>query len=107
LSKTYTVYSWTVKKGLDSRFVEAWRDFAAWVVGQRRSSGSTRLFRDLADPAHFMSVDSWENEEALADFQKGAEFRHRIDVLRELLDDFRSWPLGLEAEAKGLFRESL
>jgi heme-degrading monooxygenase HmoA len=91
------VYSWTVKKGLDKKFIEAWRDFATWVVDQSGSGGSTRLFRDLADPAHFMSVDSWENEEGLADFQKGAEFRHRIGNLRELLNDLHFWPLGLEA----------
>jgi heme-degrading monooxygenase HmoA len=107
LSKTYIVYSWTVKKRLDEKFMEAWRDFAAWAVGQNGSSGSTRLFRDLADTAHFMSVDSWENEDAIADFQKGAEFRQRIGILRELLDDFSFWPLELKVEAKGVVRGSL
>jgi hypothetical protein len=54
-----------------------------------------------------MSVDSWENEDAIADFQKGAEFRQRIGILRELLDDFSFWPLELKVEAKGVVRGSL
>jgi heme-degrading monooxygenase HmoA len=102
LAKTFTVYSWTVKRGQDHQFVEAWKDFAKWVTGQTGSERSTRLFRDLDNTGHFLSVDSWENEESLRTFLKGTEYGHRVDALLKFLDSFSSWPLKLEAEEHNL-----
>jgi quinol monooxygenase YgiN len=100
LTKIFTVYSWTLKQGQDHQFVEAWKDFAKWVTRQEGSLGSTRLFRDLDNPGHFLSVDSWENEELLKTFLGGTEYSVRVDTLRKLLDSFSSWPLKLEAEER-------
>ena len=77
-----------------------------WVISQKGSSGSTRLFRDLDDPTHFMSVDSWENEETLESIRKGIEYGRRMDNLRKLLDNSASWPLELEAEERNFARTS-
>ena len=98
MAKIFTVYSWTVKRGHGQEFVEAWKGFARWAISQTGSSGSTRLFRDTDDPTHFMSVDSWENEELLESIRKGMEYGRRIDDLRKLSYNFASWPLELEAE---------
>ncbi len=100
LTKTFTVYSWTVKRGQDHQFADAWKDFAKWVTRQKGSSGSTRLFRDLNTAGHFLSVDAWENEESLRAFLKEAEFGLRVEGLRKFLDGFSSWPLKLEAEER-------
>jgi quinol monooxygenase YgiN len=80
--------------------VEEWKDFAKWATRQTGSMGSTRLFRDLNGPGHFLSVDSWENEESLQTFLKGTEYHRRIETLRKFLDNFSSWPLELEAEER-------
>ena len=106
MAKIFTVFSWTVKRGHSQEFVEGWKGFAMWVINQKGSLGSTRLFRDLDDPAHFMSVDSWENEELLECIRKGIEYGRRIDDLRKLLDNFASWPLELEAEERDSARTS-
>ena len=98
MAKIFTVFSWTVNRGRSRDFVEAWKDFALWAISQKGSSGSTRLFRDLDDPAHFMSVDSWENEETFESIRKETEYGSRIEDLRKLLYNFASWPLELEAE---------
>jgi len=106
LAKIFTVYSWTVKHGRGQEFVEAWKGFALWAISQKGSSGSTRLFRDLDDPTHFMSVDSWEKEELLESIREGMEYGRRIDDLRKLLYNFASWPLELEAEERDSARTS-
>ncbi len=106
MTKIFTVYSWTLKQGQDHQFVEAWKDFAKWVTRQAGSLGSTRLFRDMDYPGHFLSVDSWENEESLKKFLKGTEYSHRVAALREYLDSFSSWPLKLEAEERDFTRTS-
>ena len=68
------------------------------------SMGSTRLFRDLDDPDHFLSVDSWENEETFKTILKGKEYGLRVDVLQKLLDSFSSWNLKFEAEERDFTR---
>jgi heme-degrading monooxygenase HmoA len=99
-SKVYTVYSWTTKEGHDKDFVAAWRELARLVVNQAGSTKSTRLFRDVMDRRHFMSVDSWNSEKALRGLQQEPEFGHKLAELRKLLDNFSSWSLRLEAEEK-------
>ncbi len=98
--RVYTVYSWTAKEGLDREFVVAWRELAKLVVSQAGSTKSTRLFRDMLDARHFMSVDSWNNEEALRALPGRPEFDRKLAGLRKLLDNFSSWSLKLEAEEK-------
>jgi quinol monooxygenase YgiN len=102
LTRTFTVYSWTVKREQDHQFAEAWKDFAKWVTHQMGSLGSTRLFRDLDNLGHFLSVDSWESEESLKILMKGTEYGHRVEALQKFLDSFSSWPLKLEAEERNL-----
>ena len=106
LAKIFTVYSWTVKPRLGEEFVKAWKSFALWVISQKGSSGSTRLFRDLDDPRHFMSVDSWENRETIESIRKGIEYGRRIEDLQKFLYNFASWPLDLEGEERDFARTS-
>ena len=68
--------------------------------------GINAVFRDTDDPTHFMSVDSWQNQELLESIQKGVEYDRRIDDLRKLLYNFASWPLELEAEERDSARTS-
>ena len=98
VTKVWTVYSWLTKPKRDHRFVAAWKEFANWIVKQPGATGSTRLFRDVSDSKHFMSVDSWQDEKAFAALRDDAEFKRRLDRLGENLDGFSSWFLILEAE---------
>ncbi len=61
---------------------------------------STRLFRDMSNRNHFLSVDSWEEEKALETLHTGGEFKRQLREFRKLLDDFSSWSLKLEAEER-------
>ena len=98
LPKLYIVNSWIVKRGRDKEFVAAWKAFAKWLVSQKGSMGSTRLFKDDLDPAHYLSVDSWENGAVHAAFRRGVQFGKQSYRLQKLTIDFSSWTLTLEAE---------
>ncbi len=98
MTKVYTVNSWTVKPGFDQQFLRAWKHFAKLVVQQVGSSGSTRLFRDLENPAHFLSVDSWRDEKTMRKAGQARDFTRLMERLRKSLDEFSSWSLKLEAE---------
>ncbi len=98
MTKVYTVYSWVVKRGRGEEFVAEWQDFAKWIVKQEGSTGSTQLFRDTLDPAHYMSVEVWKEEKASETIRKGVEFGRQRYKLQQLTDNFSSWMLKLEAE---------
>jgi len=99
-TKVYTVYSWTVKPGFNQQFLRAWRSFAKSILQQPGSNGSTRLFRDLENPAHFLSVDSWQDEKAMKKAGQTKELTQQMEGLRKLLDEFSSWSLKPETEQK-------
>jgi quinol monooxygenase YgiN len=99
-SKVYTVYSWTTKDGHDRDFVAAWQELARLVVNQAGSTKSTRLFRNMLDERHFLSVDAWNDQNALRALREEPEFGRKLAELRKLLDNFSSWSLELEAEEK-------
>ena len=100
MTKVYTVYSWVAKPGRDKEFVSSWQEFANWIVKQKGSAKSTRLFRDLSATNHFMSVDSWQDETAYETLRKGTEFSNNLRNLREFVDNLSWWPLKLEAEER-------
>ncbi len=98
MMKVYTVYSWVVKRGHGKEFVAAWQNFAKWIARQEGSTGSTWLFKDTIDPAHYISVDAWKEEKASKTVRKGVEFGRQYYKLQQLTDNFSSWTLQLEAK---------
>jgi len=96
--EVYAVYSWVVKRGRGEEFVAAWQNFAKWIVKQEGSTGSTRLFRNTLDLAHYMSVDVWKEGKASETIRTGVEFGRQYYKLQQLTDNFSSWSFKLEAE---------
>ena len=95
--KIYTISNWTVKRGRDKEFVEAWKVFANWIVLQK-GTGPTRLLRDDLDPAHYISIESWEDENTRAAIQRGVPFGRQSYKLQQLAIDFSSRPFKEERE---------
>lgn len=96
--KVYAVYSWQVKRGQSRTFVKAWVRFSRWITKKNGSTGKSRLFRELSNQTHFMSVDSWDDREALESLQASSEFERELKKLGRLLDGLSYWPLELQAE---------
>jgi hypothetical protein len=54
----------------------------------------------MLDGRHFLSVDAWNDQNALRALREEPEFGRKLGELRKLLDNFSSWSLELEAEEK-------
>jgi antibiotic biosynthesis monooxygenase len=93
----YTISNWTVKRGRDTEFVTAWKVFADWMVLQR-GTGPASLFKDDLDPAHYISIESWEDESTRAAIQKGVPFGRQSYKLQQLTIDFSSRSFKKEGE---------
>ncbi len=98
MSKTYTIRTWTIKRGRDKDFLAAWKDFAKWITSQDGAVGPARLFRDNLDPAHFVSIDSWQDETARDLIHAGVQFGKQSYKLEQLAMDSSYRSLTLEAE---------
>jgi len=95
--KIYTISNWTVKRGHDKEFVTAWKSFANWIVLQK-GTGPTSLFKDELDPAHYVSIESWEDQSIRAAIQKGVPFGRQSYKLQQLTIDFSSRSFKKEGE---------
>jgi heme-degrading monooxygenase HmoA len=85
-----------VQPAHEPAFHRAYGPDGAWVRLFRQAPGyvSTRLFRDRDDPFRFMTVDTWESEEAHQEFR--CRFAEAYAGLDEACEAFtlRETPLG-------------
>ena len=91
-------YVWEFRVDTDrvDEFVRAYGPEGDWVRLFRRAAGyvGTELLRDLEDPNRFVTIDSWESEEAWAAFLKTfARDFEELDARCEELTS-REAPLG-------------
>ena len=99
--KIYTISNWTVKRGREKEFVAAWKNFANWIVRQK-GTGPASLFKDDLDPAHYTSIESWEDESTRAAIQKGIPFGRESYKLQQFSIDFSSRSFKKEGEESPL-----
>ena len=98
MSKAYTIRNWTVKRGRDNDFLATWKVFAGWMISQQGAIGPIRLFKDNLDPAHYISIDSWEDENVRDSIQDSVHFGKQSYKLEQLAMDFSYRSFSLEAE---------
>jgi len=71
------VYAWVyrVRPGAHASFEEYYGSGGAWVLLFQDTPGyrSTVLYRDRRDPGRYLTVDTWESEEAFQEFRTAQE----------------------------------
>jgi heme-degrading monooxygenase HmoA len=94
----YTSGDWHAKLGHEAEFVASWKELADWSGTEFDTAGWAKLLRDKADPQHFVSVALWPDDDMIAKWQASAEFKQRVDKIRELVDrsDIRSYEVAVE-----------
>ena len=62
----HTVWEFRVRAGRLSEFEQCYSTIGPWVQLFRKSPGfrGTALLRDLEDPRHFLTIDSWDTLDA-------------------------------------------
>ena len=83
----YTTGSWRPFAGSEDGFLAAWRDFAAWAASLP-GAGEAILARDLRDPGRYVSFVAWESLDAVRGWKTHAEFKQRMSLVQEHVDEF-------------------
>jgi len=93
----YSSGDWHVKPGREQEFVDAWRELAGWSTTEF-TPGWGKLLRNKEDPAHFISVGEWPDEQVIEEWRASDGFKQRISKIRGLLDEVSIRAFDLAAE---------
>jgi quinol monooxygenase YgiN len=84
----YTSGDWYVKPGREDEFARLWREYSQTSVADVDPSAWQVLWRDRENPRHFRSMGQWRDEAAIVTWRDGTGFKHIVDQLREMLEEF-------------------
>jgi quinol monooxygenase YgiN len=93
----YSSGDWHVTPGREQEFVDAWQELASWSRAEF-APGWGKLLRDKQDPAHFLSVGEWANEQVIEEWRASEGFKQRIGVIRGLTNEATIRVLDLAAQ---------
>jgi heme-degrading monooxygenase HmoA len=99
MTEVYTTGSWKPTQGSEEAFVEAWSTFATWA-SEMPGAGTLRLVRDLHEPGRFVSFGSWESIDQVKAWKGSPEFRERMGLVLQHVDDFQPTQLALVSTAE-------
>src|ERR1700680_4250029 len=94
MTEYYTTGTWRSKPGSEQDFIDAWTAFAGWAAGMP-GAGTLRLTRDAGDPARFVSMGRWANQESVLAWKRSPEFRERIGSVLQHIDGFEPTELAV------------
>ena len=86
--QSYSSGSWLVRAGSEEEFIERWTTFAEWSLNNAPGAESAVLVRDAAETRRFLSLGTWENQEAMEAWRQMPEFSELLGQCRELCEDF-------------------
>ena len=95
------VWEFRVKESIRSKFLRYYSSTGVWAMLFRKSPAyrETKLPQDTRDENRYVTIDSWETEEAFESFQK--QFSEEYRALDKECEEFT------EAERKiGLFKDN-
>jgi heme-degrading monooxygenase HmoA len=99
MAHPYSSGHWRPKPGEEDAFVEAWTEFARWIVSMD-GAGAPHLLRDKADAGRYMSFARWRDAESMDAWRNHAEFPERLGRVREHVDEFAPSDFELVAEVE-------
>ncbi|MGB8961021.1 MAG: antibiotic biosynthesis monooxygenase family protein [Pseudonocardiaceae bacterium] len=83
----YTLGVWTVKRGCEEEFIQAWLDLATRTQSDF-PGGSATLLRDRDNPRRFISLGPWQSLEQIEAWRASTTFKDGVGRIRGLLDSF-------------------
>jgi heme-degrading monooxygenase HmoA len=88
LGHPYSTTNWFVMAGGEEEFVNRWTDLAEWVMNNVPGAKSAVLIRSTEDPRRFLSVVTWETQEAWEAWRERFEMQELFERCRELCEEF-------------------
>jgi heme-degrading monooxygenase HmoA len=97
MADVYTTGSWRPLEGREAEFLEQWKEFMSWATSLP-GAGVAMLARDVRDPGRFVSFAAWRDLEAVRGWKASPEFKARMALVQEHVDEFA--PTELEVVAR-------
>src|SRR5215211_7329745 len=95
--QSYSSGQWKVRAGSEEEFVKRWNTFIEWSLENAPGAGSFVLVRSTEDPTSFLSLGSWESQEAQQAWREMPRMQELLDQCRELCEAFDSHSYTLAA----------
>src|SRR5215207_4133646 len=95
--QAYSSGEWEVRAGSEEEFVQRWTTFIEWSLENAPGAGSFVLVRSTEDPTKFLSLGSWESQEAQQAWREMPRMQELLDQCRQLCEEFDSHSYTLAA----------
>ena len=86
--QSYSSGEWEVRAGSEEEFVQRWTTFIEWSLENAPGAGSFVLVRSTEDPTKFLSLGSWESQEAQQAWREMPRMQELLDQCRQLCEKF-------------------
>jgi heme-degrading monooxygenase HmoA len=99
MGELYTSGVWTVQRGREDDFADAWGELARWTLDNVAGSKWAKLLQNQEDETRFVSFGPWESAEAIEQWRASPGFQERVERIRSMLESFQPGTFELRAEA--------
>jgi quinol monooxygenase YgiN len=86
--QSYSSGEWKVRAGSEEEFVQRWTTLIEGSLENAPGAGSFVLVRSTEDPTKFLSLGSWESQEAQQAWREMPRIQELLDQCRELCEEF-------------------
>jgi heme-degrading monooxygenase HmoA len=94
----YTSGDWWVRAGSEEAFVARWREFLEYARASAPGFVAGRLYRDVNDARHFVSLGVWESLATQAAWRGMPDFAAKLGACQALCETDRNSMFTLAAE---------
>jgi quinol monooxygenase YgiN len=99
--QSYSSGEWLVRAGSEEEFVQTWTTFIEWTLNNAQGAGSFVLVRSTEEPRKFLSLGSWESQQAQQAWREMPRTQEFLDQCRQLCENFDTHQYTLAASPKG------
>jgi hypothetical protein len=88
-TEVYTLGAWRVKEGMQSEFVEAWKDLGRFFRNLPNPPGEGTLLQSLDEPQQFYSFGPWRTIDDIQQMRDHPETPEAISKLMSFCEEGR------------------
>ena len=86
--QSYSSGEWKVRAGSEEEFVQRWTTIIEWSLENASGAGSFVLVRSTEDPTRFLSLGSWESQQAQQAWREMPRHQELLEQCLELCEEF-------------------
>jgi len=95
--RSYSSGEWLVREGSEEEFIQRWTSFIEWTLNEAPGAVSFVLVRSTEEPGRFLSLGTWENQEAQEAWREMPRMQELLGQCRQLCEEVEFHPYTLAA----------